>query len=331
MTTPPGETLDAGASPERVAAVGLMCEEALATELAGVNERLPPPRPSPEGWFELLRAHLQSEAAAATLMRLRRSAEAAGCPAGALERYALCQAIGVAAPRVGALPVDPVVKRLFFDMFANIVRPKPQWHDYFTDEWRFQEMAAIATLRRFPAGQHDWETARLSRALLLRVHPLHLPGLLRTMARDLGGFAPMARIHLNYFRPNPLMVLSAEARVSYHRIVRSIALRPEIAGLLAISWFYSPDVALISPHLGWLRGFFAGEGAFFAEMHRARPDTGFLTGSSKRRKLFENGGFRPRVTMVLWRRQDALAWAARHPELADGGGRHEAHDDAAAR
>ena len=42
----------------------------------------------------------------------------------------------------------------------------------------------------------------------------------------------------------------------------------------------------------------------------ALVDAGFLVGSEKRRRLYADGKFRPRETLVLWRRRDMLTWAS---------------------
>ena len=47
-------------------------------------------------------------------------------------------------------------------------------------------------------------------------------------------------------------------------------------------------------------------------------ERGFLVGNELRRQQYDSGVFRPRETILLWPRADMLAWARRHPELADG-------------
>lgn len=325
----PLSRIDGGLAPrdevleQKIAAVETLCRDVLANRYDGFGERLPQLCRLPEDWFALLHGLWRSPANIAVLRSLREAAERSGGEAdGAadctVEHYALLQAFLVALPRLPDLPVEPGVKRLTCDLFATVAQPRKAWADRFhIGSERFIELAQLATLTRFTAGQHDWVETRLPQSWLLTVRPRRLPGLLREMAA-LGGFPPLLSPHLNYFRPNGMMVLEAEAERSYWRMARSLEFRPEIKGLVAYSWFFSPAVAEITPHLAWMRTFFTEKGAFCAEMERADPESGFLVGSAKRRQLYEAGQFHPRVTMLLWRRDDMLAWAASRPDLGAG-------------
>lgn len=265
-----------------------------------------------QDWCHLLDDYPSHFDRVAQLRELRARTNAAP---GRFERFVLIQAALAALPRLVEAPVHRSVKLLGCTMFGHLARPRPQWQDFYTHRWRFQEMTQFVTLRRFAAGQHDWELAGLPRSWLLKTDPLALPGLLKAIGLQLGGFAPLAKLHLSLWRPNPLMVLEGEARRSYWRIARSLELWPEIRGLMASSWFYHRDVGKVSPHLAWLRAFFVENGATVAEMEAPGDDLGFLVGSARRRQAFRSGSFRPRVTLVLWSRGDMLAWARRQPDL----------------
>jgi len=257
-------------------------------------------------------------ASVAELRRAKR-ALAGGWPPGAFERYVLLQAMLVSAPQVPELRLDASVKRMILDLFARFARPSAREAAYFDlDGPRFPEMAEVATLERFPAGQYEWRNECLPRAWVLTTQPLAVPALIRTMWKL--GTNPYARFHVNYWRANPLMVFGAEAERSFWRISRSLALQPENKGLLGVSWFYSTALYKTTPHMRWTRDFFLARGALLAEMEHASDDAGFLTGSAKRRQLFEEGKFRPRLTLVVWPRDDMLAWAESRPDLADQGG-----------
>ncbi len=106
---------------------------------------------------------------------------------------------------------------------------------------------------------------------------------------------------------------------SLHRLARSMELQPHVRGIQGISWLHSKSVADVSPHLAWAREFFVENGALAAEMEVAHPGMGFLVGSAQRQRLFHAGRFKPRVGLLLWKRDDVLAWARRHPEFADDG------------
>jgi hypothetical protein len=124
---------------------------------------------------------------------------------------------------------------------------------------------------------------------------------------------------MNYWRANPMFLTRREHERAIWRIARFVEERPAIKGLITSSWLYAVETREESPHLGWLRDFYANENAKILDAGPALPDAGFLVGSERRRQQFASGLYRPRETIVLWSRADLLAWARRHPELADGG------------
>ncbi|MEO5373293.1 MAG: hypothetical protein H7840_03320 [Alphaproteobacteria bacterium] len=289
------------------------CREALRNRFSGFLDRLPTRRRTPQDWFDLLHGYPTDRGKVAEMRALK---TALGEPegfslSGQVEQFALVQSVLAATPRVPALPVGPPIKHFFATMFAHMANPNRKWQPH-DEPWRFLEMAQTATLRRYPAGQHDFEITGLPRTWLLRVNPLDVPRLLYFVTTELGGFHPLVRIHLNYWRPNTLMVLASEACRSYYLMAKSIENRPEIKGMMANSWFYSRAVGETSPHLAWMREFFVSHGAFVTEMELARPDTGYMTGSARRQRQFREGNFRPRVTLVLWRRSSLMDWAAEY-------------------
>ena len=306
-------------------AVTALCRAVLAEQFADAESRLNRP---PAEWFALLSDFpmlaagdiapiAPRQAAAVAELRLARAAVEGVWPPGGLERFVLLQAMLVAAPRIGSLALGPSARRMLAETFARFARPQPHFSSFFDlDGWRFQEMAQLVTLRAFPAGQHDWWVDGVPRTVALRTHPLALPRLLSTLAA-MGGRLPLARFRLNFWRPNPLVLLKSEAERSYWRIAQAMELRPELRGLMAYSWFYAPEVGRVTPHLAWMRDLFAEQGAYLGEMEHAPAESGYLTGSAKRRKLHEDGRFHPRVTLVLWPRRSLLAWAAGRPDLAE--------------
>lgn len=243
-----------------------------------------------------------------------RAALAAAGPEG--ERHALLRMGLTTLAGLEEQPLPAACKALWCGFLLQLAQPRPQWLPQFEPgHWRLEELAQLVALRRFPAGQHDCEISGFPKPWLLKVNPLHLPALLAEL-RAMGGFKPLAKVHLNPWRANPL-VTELEWCRSCHRVARAVALRPEIRGLMGSSWFYAPQVGEFTPHLAWPRRFFVENGATLVEMEHAAEDAGFLTGSAKRRQAYDEGRFHPRVTAVLWRRRHLLDWAERHPEFSD--------------
>lgn len=233
---------------------------------------------------------------------------------GVVERALLLLASQHAAARVPALPVSERVKELFGDEFEFFANPTAAWMPAFRyDHVRFREMARVATLRRFPAGQFQWEAVVLPRSWILKTRQA-FPLLWHAIFK-LRGFSPLVELHLNERRKNRRMLLESEAKFSYYRTAKSLEKQPEIKGVMQVAWFFSRSTTEVSPHLAWLRAVPQSGGALVIDLGPAPEDAGFLIGSEERRKKYHDGIYRPRNGCVLWAREDLIAWANRHPEL----------------
>jgi hypothetical protein len=181
---------------------------------------------------------------------------------------------------------------------------------------RFVAMCKMASLRRFPAGQFDWDISGLPISYLLRVNPRVLPRAIYFAATKLRGRAPVFFAHLGYRRPSRSLS-EREANKSYYRMAKSLELQPEVKGFVASSWIRSPDTHRVSPHLSWLNRVFLENGGFVAVMGPADPNCGVLVHSQTRRRLYELGEFKPTIGLVIWPRKEMIAWAKAHPKFAD--------------
>jgi len=241
-------------------------------------------------------------------------APATAVEAQTLGRWLLLRAALSALPGIPSWRVSEPVKRLWADDVLFYAKPAGDPSIFAVDNVRFQEMARIVTLRRWPAGQFHGEIAALPRSYALHTSVRLWPKLFATLAFELRGFGPLVETHLNVRRKNRLFMTESEGMRSYYRLARSIELRPEIKGLLAGSWLYCASTAEITPHLAWLRGFFLKNGAFAAAIGPAPTDSGFLIGGEKRRQAYEEGLYRPTLTYILWPRKKMLEWAEQFPE-----------------
>jgi hypothetical protein len=92
--------------------------------------------------------------------------------------------------------------------------------------------------------------------------------------------------------------------------------QPEIKGIICGSWFHDQEVLRTTPHLGPLNEpYLEHGGRIVATLGEAPSDSGFLDYDRNRRKAYEDGRFRPRITLAMWPRDAALRWAGQHPEL----------------
>jgi len=231
-----------------------------------------------------------------------------------VERTLLVLASQHAIAQVPGLAVSDRVKELFADEFRFFADPPSAWVASFqANNVRYQEMARIATLRRFPAGQFHWEVSAFPRSWVARARQPW-----KALAYTIGqmhGFGPLLELHLNDRRECQPILLEEEANFSYCRAARSIEKQPAVRGLMGASWLNCEITARVTPHLAWVRRTLQSAGASLVDLGPAPADSGFLTGSKERRKLYEQGAYRPNVTCVLWPRKRLIAWANQHPEF----------------
>jgi hypothetical protein len=181
----------------------------------------------------------------------------------------------------------------------------------------FVSMAKIVTMRRFPAGQLQIERSGIPLSWLARVGARGLTILLPFLARRTRGRRPFFFHHIAWRRKNRLFLLEIEQNRSYYRIAQALESHPEVRGLLTESWLHSPDTFGVSPHLAWLNKPFLENGGLILSLGAASESSGVFAGGGERRRLFEQGMFRPTTAMAIWPRAAMLEWARSHPELAD--------------
>jgi hypothetical protein len=141
----------------------------------------------------------------------------------------------------------------------------------------------------------------------------------RFICFEFGGIKPVFYVHVAHPPRNRSLILRKEVRKSYYRMARSLALQPEIKGIMCASWFHDPNSMQDAPHLAWINEpYLEWGGRIVAPLGPAPVDSGFLKFNPDRRERFERGEFKPMTTLAMWPRKAALAWATSHPELDDG-------------
>jgi len=234
-----------------------------------------------------------------------------------IQRTLLLQTALFNLDRLKTIPVDPSVISMLCNEFQFFARPSTrEMHLFQWESYSFLALAKIALLERFPAGQFHWEISGLPRSWLFRVPPAMLPRVWYFIATQLQGFAPCFFPHVATRRTLPLL-LEKECDRSWYRIARSVERQPDIKGLVASSWLHSTDTFKVSPHLSFMNKPFLESGAIVTTVGEAK-EKGYLTGSAVRRKLYENGEFRPTQGLIIWSREQMIRWARSHPELRDG-------------
>ena len=236
----------------------------------------------------------------------------------ALERLVLLRSARAALHHVPALPVDDGVRTLFYEEFRVYATPKLKQRPLLVvGTASFQAAGELVSLTRFPAGQYHWDVSGLPRRMVAQVPLRDLPRVLHMVARRMRGFAPAFYPHVNAFRRNPFVWTETESNRSFHRMARALRLQPDVLGLVARAWLHDPDLAAVSPHLGWINRVFVENGGLVVPNGDAADNPDVLANNASRQQAVERGQYRPRYGLVIWPRNAMLDWAARHPELAD--------------
>jgi len=167
----------------------------------------------------------------------------------------------------------------------------------------FMKDLALCSGRLVPAGAQVLEThSRVPKRTSLRT-------VLFTALRA-GGFYPWFQIHtsdksLKEFTPDGW-------NRCYLRLAHLLELNPDIHGVFGSSWFYDPALREISPRLAYLRQTPEAHGAHFCFLSHDTASMELATSKSATRKaLVEAGKYLPAKHLMLWRRQDLLAFAGR--------------------
>lgn len=236
----------------------------------------------------------------------------------ALERYALIQAARVSLDKLPEAPLCQTVQALICKKIQLFANPDDGWLPQFRiGSASFVAMCKIATLRRFPAGQLDWEISGLPRSWIFKVSPKNLPRLVQYVATKFGGFGPAFFAHVTLHRKDSLLLREREITKSYYRMAKCLEIQPDIKGFLTSSWFYAEETFRVSPHLNWLTKVFRENGGMVVDMGPAPPDSGVFTRSPERKSLYESGEFRPTNALVLWGRNEMIKWSSSHPEFGE--------------
>ena len=250
------------------------------------------------------------------IRRLKDTVASAVGEGHALERFLLLHTALAHLDQVSGLPVSEDVKRRFGAAFSFFADPADRrWRANFeVGGSSFLSLCKLATLRRFPAGEWEWEVSGLPRSWLMQVAPTHVPRLAMSLL-TLGGFSPLVFPHLGVLRPKRIMLVEKEINRSYYQIASSVERQPSIRGLIASAWFFAPAAYESSPHLSWLATFFQNNGGSVIPM-KARRDHGSVSRNGNQPgKHDANAASDAPMGLVLWPREQMLSWAAAHPEL----------------
>lgn len=99
----------------------------------------------------------------------------------------------------------------------------------------------------------------------------------------------------------------------YAEVVDLYHFVPNIAGMVATSWFYDPALLEISPRLAYLQRVPVEAGALMVCHGTSQFDIDSSTKTSPtRRKLYEEGKYTPQCWSIIWPRERMIEWRERH-------------------
>ena len=287
-------------------------------QLARVADALRHLGKTPDDCIALVRTVKDSRVSQAEVFSWKQDLQNAGVtPEGdAFERVLLTYAVRESTPKIESLPVHQGVKALMLKEFQAYSKPPGPVPPLLVGADPFVSACKIASLRRFIAGPIDWVISGMPRSWIPKIPRSRAAQSLLYIATQFGGLKPAFYLHIGPAPRNRSLVIPKEVRKAYYRIARSLELQPRMKGILCASWFHDPEVLRETPHLAPLNEpYLEHGGRIVATLGPAPPDSGFLDQNPERRKLYESGKFRPRLTLAMWPRTAAIRWAQQHQEL----------------
>ena len=235
---------------------------------------------------------------------------------GAALHLAIVQALHdtLASGRLAALP--PRVQAHQLRQFQRIVqtcRPDAEWLTLDND--LCHKDFGLATLRLYAgAAQLIDPRCGIARSILMADGLGGMAQATAAIAR-LGGFSPYFQIHTHTAY---LDEFNEEGWNECYRTCADLyALHPQCLGMYGGSWFYDPALAEISPRLTYLAQVPLQAGAERLLLARQGEfvDDAIAT-SPTRRKLHEEGKYKPCSYLLAWGRHAQVQWAQANPGRA---------------
>ncbi len=247
-----------------------------------------------------------TQAASAILSAVRDKTGDAG--ARAFLRAVILHAIAKTVGEQGLKRLPARIAAQQLQQFKRIISHEEDSPWLHLDHDLFHKEFGIATLRLYVAGARLVDPrCGVPRSLLGRGTPADWLRSTSAIA-SIGGFRPYFQIHTHKFM---LETFNEEGSNECYRCCAELyELFPEVLGMFGSSWFYDPALATVSPRLAYLREVPLRGGAkllYVASGGEAIDNA--LAKSATRRRLYEEGRYRPKNYMLIWGRRRQQEWA----------------------
>ena len=210
------------------------------------------------------------------------------------------------------------IKELYESNFRRIIREietdmNPSGFYRYPEDKFFKELG-VCNLRMIPTGARKIHFGGLARRFLFKKGPKQFFQGIIFILFKLKGTKPLYEMHTDSHDPDLMADFNYEGFTrAYLRIAQFLKLNEKVRGVFAASWFYDPQLAVISPRLAFLREIITNNGGrcfYCGTDDHATKDA--ILKSPTRNKLYMEGKYRPAKYMVVWPRRKMLLWADKH-------------------
>ncbi len=213
------------------------------------------------------------------------------------------------------------IERLFYQNFMRILAAieKERWRSgfYLFPNDNFFKDLGVCTLRLIPAGNHKVEISAFSRSFMVKGGLGQFLDAFVQVALRARGNSLFYQFHTDIHDQDALKECNLKGTVKlYLRIAHLLKKQTDIKGLFGSSWMNDPALETISPRI------FSGPmlvrengGRLYFNGIPPNIAEGATFASPKRKRLYREGKYKPANYMLLWLRDDLLAWANRQEPM----------------
>ncbi len=201
----------------------------------------------------------------------------------------------------------------YFDWFRRIMDDFSREPDDFYDHNKdlFCKDLGVCSMRILPMGSFLIEISGIGKRLFFTGDFRQLFNYLKYTLFKTKGFKPFYSYHMDQ---RYLKEFNPEGwDQCYLQIAEMLKLNPRIKGTFGVTWFFDPQLEQISPRLSYLRKRPERRGAKIFRVGSSDSDVRLsIMKSPTRRRLYKEGKYKPTGYMLVWPRQDLIAWADQH-------------------
>lgn len=201
-----------------------------------------------------------------------------------------------------------------YDRIINSVELESPEGAYLYSNDKFCKDLALTYFRLIPMGAQKINLSGLSKQFLLKCGFKQFIQGLNFVGMEMGGFSPLFEMHTDSNDPHLLGEFNEEGWIRFYKRMPDIfKLYPDVKGVFGSSWFFDPALDHISPRLAYLRTTVTDNGGKLFYIGPDEQSANNATSKSKtRKKLYQEGKYKPADYLLVWPRECLIAWAERN-------------------